>query len=381
MRVGVITYWETKDNYGQILQVWALQQVLLKMGHNPFLIRYLFEENPYRKKKKSILKNIIKCLFIYPKIKELRNTHKLSYLNKRNQERKFDIFRNENILLGDKVYSSIEELRAFPPKADAYITGSDQVWSQLLNNEENKTFFLDFGDVKIRRISYAPSFSINNYPIELKDELKKQLSHFNNISVREKQGQEICNNIGFHAVHVLDPTILLSNAEYDKLIKTEIFNDDIYVYSLNIKSPEELRWNEIQKYASDEKLTVKVTTSSGHYKGFEILPNANYIYPTISEWISRIKHAKLVITTSFHGTVFAIQMHTPFIFVPLSGEKSAGNSRVIELLNELNLQYRVLGKSSKYKDIIKTYIDWKRIDELLLCIKQSSIAFLENSLK
>lgn len=380
MKIGVITYWESKDNYGQILQVWALQQVLLKMGHEPFLIKYLFEENPYRRKKKPVLKNIIKCLLIYPKIKELRYTHKLSYLNKRNKERKFEKFRNEYILESNKVYSSIEELRTFPPKADAYITGSDQVWSQLLNNEENKTFFLDFGDQKIRRISYAPSFSINNYPLELKDELKKQLSHFNNISVREKQGQEICNNIGFSAEHVLDPTLLLSNSEYDKLIKSEIFNDDIYVYSLNIKSPEELRWNEIQKYALDEKLTVTVTTSSGHYKGFEILPDASYIYPTINEWLLRIKNAKLVITTSFHGTVFAIQMHTPFIFIPLLGKKSAGNSRVLELLGELELQHRILYNSMELKDIIETNINWENVDNKLISLKQHSIDFLKSSL-
>ena len=40
MKIGIITFWETQDNYGQIMQNYALQETLKKLGHSPYLIRY-----------------------------------------------------------------------------------------------------------------------------------------------------------------------------------------------------------------------------------------------------------------------------------------------------------------------------------------------------
>lgn len=381
MKIGVITYWESQDNYGQLLQAWALQQVLKQLGHEPYLIRYQFTNNPNRVRQINFVKNLLKYLLIFPKIKEYKLKKKIHYLNKRNKERQFDSFRENELILSTEIYPTLKNLREGAPEADVYITGSDQVWSQLLDKEENKAFFLDFGSQHVKRISYAPSFSIDTYPTEIQKTLKEELSHFNNISVREKQGQIICEHLGFNATLVLDPTLLLSQKDYDRLLTSEIDNKEIYVYSLNIQRPEDLRWDELQKFADNNKKRISVTTSSGYYKGFEILPNAHYVYPTIEQWILNIKNAALFITSSFHGVAFAIQMHTPFIYVPLQGEKSAGNSRILELLNNTDLTNRILNKSTQYKDFANSEINWNNVDERLLSLKNKSILFLKNSLR
>ena len=101
-----------------------------------------------------------------------------------------------------------------PPQADCYITGSDQVWAQLLDNINNEGFFLNFGSSQIKRISYAASFAMTSYPQELKKKLKEKLSIFSAISVRESSGVEICKELGYNVSWVLDPTFLLEQSDY-----------------------------------------------------------------------------------------------------------------------------------------------------------------------
>lgn len=378
MNIGIITYWESNDNYGQQLQIWGLQKTLKSLGHEPFLIRYVFSKSPFRKSRKSLLKKIAKLMCILPYLKDLKYKEKEKYLDKRNEGRRFNLFRDVNLNMSKDVYYSIYELRNHPPKADAYITGSDQVWSQLLNLEENKTFFLDFGDKKIKRIAYAPSFAMDSYPEPLRDILKKQLSHFDAVSVRESQGVKICNSVGVQAFHVLDPTLLHTRNDYEKLIDKEYGNSEIFVYSLNIMNSEEIRWDELQQYAKGRNLPISITTSSGYYKGFEICQNGKYVYPTIGEWLSRIQNAELVVTTSFHGVAFSIIMHARFVYIPLYGEKSPGNKRIFELLDYLDLSEHILTKGTNYVDVTLPPIDWMAVDRRLAQKKQESINFLYN---
>ncbi|MRY91269.1 hypothetical protein GKD63_22625, partial [Parabacteroides distasonis] len=120
MRIGIITFWQGKDNYGQLLQCWALQQYLRKHGHEPFLIRYDFVGNVCR----PSLKRFLKLFLIYPiflKIASVVNQNrneKLRYYNDlKNKERKFCDFLKENITVSDIIYSDYSALRKTPPLA------------------------------------------------------------------------------------------------------------------------------------------------------------------------------------------------------------------------------------------------------------------------
>lgn len=387
MRIGIITLWQSNDNYGQQLQCWALQQALLKLGHEPYLIRYDIDGR-INNTKKPLWKKILKVVLLYPLIKKLIRIKKYNYEKGlilynaiKNKERRFDEFRNVNIRQGDTLYKSLKELQDYPPQADAYIVGSDQVWAHLLSNSENRAMFLDFGDTKVKRIAYAPSFSMQDYPYHLKDSLKENLSRFDYLSVREETGLRICERLGFSAQVVLDPTMLLDSNDYYRLSTREEDGDYIYLYYLNIQNAEEVKWNELISFAKKHNLKIVATTASGYVQGREIFKGVEYQYATVGKWISLIKNAKLVVTTSFHGVVLSILHHTPFVYFPIMGKYSRGNNRVNDLCSMLGLSERIWNENMNYETIVSKKIDWNLIDSILVQERDKSFYYLQSALK
>lgn len=163
MRIGIITYWQSNDNYGQQLQCWALQHYLKLNGHDPFLIRFKrFERKlTFRDRIKKTLKTLLKIILVKPYISE-RKAKELDF--KRQSDRDFVGFRRDFLAVSDSSYTDLETIRHYPPMADAYITGSDQVWNYDLTEEELRTYLLQFGESNIRRISYAPSIAHKSIP-------------------------------------------------------------------------------------------------------------------------------------------------------------------------------------------------------------------------
>lgn len=377
MKIGIVTFWEAFDNYGQALQCWALQQVLKKLGHDPFVIRYKIQNDNQKgfiytlHRLYAIAKQTVKG--------ELREAHKQ---RKNNALRDFKSFRRLNYNLSSKCYFNLEDLISNPPFADAYIVGSDQVWGYKIREKESNVFFLDFGNANTRRIAYAPSFGVLEYPEELKELLKKRLSRFNAISVREKTGVAICESVGVKAEHVLDPSLLLSINDYIKLVTRRTSKDNrLFIYSINIKTGEDIRWSEIKDYAKAMGLKVVATTSSGYIPAKELLEGAYYEYSKVEEWLSNIADSNLVVTTSFHGVAFSVIFHTPFVYVPLTGSHSSGNSRVLELLESLQLTSRVLTADNTFEKVTNESIDWERVEAAISTYRQESLDYLKKALK
>lgn len=382
MKIGIITYWRSTSNYGQIIQHWALQCTLKNIGHYPYLIRY------YPGFNHGVLKRWLKeykvvdyvraiCSVIKGNSKPLR---RLIHDNKR----AFDKFRKENLAVSKHKYYKLTDLQTLPPSADAYIVGSDQVWSQLLSNKENEVYFLNFGSQSILRIAYAPSFSMKEYPETLLPELCNNLSRFDSVSCREYSGVDICIKAKcIKATKVIDPTFLVTKMDYMDLIK-QVKNkhkaDYIFIYSLNISRPDEIRWNEL-KCELDGKHVI-VTPSDGYIVGAELFGSeVEYSYGSIQEWLSNIYNSSLVVTPSFHGVALSIILEKDFVYVPLSGACSEGNNRVLDLLNDLDLTDRVLLNTMRYKEIIHDSINWQDVKEKLSSLKKASLEFLKNSLK
>lgn len=390
MNIGIITFWESTDNYGQVLQAYALQQVLQNMGHEPFLIRYSLKASQGIVNMSSLIKKMCKLLAVYPALKSIKHQRKnkedevyRKSIEFKNVTRKFSEFREKYIAQSALIYNSIDELRLNPPKADCYITGSDQVWTMLLNTEGNKAYFLDFGDKKIKRIAYAASFARNKYPSDLIAILKEQLSKFDAISVREDEGVSICHLANrYDAIKVLDPTFLLDKDVYLKLIENVSLShrDYAFTYSINIRDAKELAWDEVCAYANKLNLEMLTVTSSGHFPGREILSGTKYIYATIPEWIAYINNAKFVVTTSFHGVAFCIILNMQFVYFPLGGTEARGNGRVISLLQELGLMSRIYSGSG-IESLLEKKIDWDMVNHSLEQMKKKSIDFLNQNIR
>lgn len=377
MRIAIITFFQSQDNYGQLLQCYALQRVIRQMGHKPYLIRYGFHEKYFHWLKK---KNILTAKGrheAYRQVKEL-------FRHRNNSSaRGFDLFRKMHLAKSLRCYNSLPELRHHPPKAECYITGSDQVWAQLLSDENNKSFFLDFGPHNTKRISYAPSFAVDDYPSELKKRLTEQLSKFDAISVREQSGVRICKEVGYDANLVLDPTLLLTADHYKALVKKPSMSNYCFVYHVNITSKEELLWNTFHSYNDNHNLaSVATFANPSEGQNMEFIDGANYVYPTIEEWLGLVQSAEYVLTSSFHGLVFSILFHKPFVVCLRKETLFAGNDRIMTLLNLLGLNDRIVSeKKQDVVDVVLNPINWLEVEALLNREREKSLSFLNNALK
>ena len=377
MKIGVLTFWHGNGNYGMMLQCWAMQEVLKQMGHQPFVIRYA------KLRAKSLPRRVLERLKLYNLFLMFTNPleYELQRIKARHDKlRKFERFRQSNLKLSSKYYHSLQELQNEPPIADSYIVGSDQVWSQVLNCTDNEAYFLYFGSLKIKRMSYAPSFGFTKYPQDYLTVLKNALGRFDTISCREQSGVDICKQLGFEATKVLDPTLLLDKQVYQKkalecqpLTKRPY----VFIYSLNIQSRDEIRFKELEAYIKQQQLDLVVTPADGYCQGLEIFgQEAIYSYSTIEQWLSNILNASFVVTPSFHGIVLSIILEKPFVYVPLIGRHSNSNGRILEVLNVLGLNNRILRDGTSYSAIICEEINWNVVKDRLEREKELSFNYL-----
>ena len=361
MKIGILTFhWAT--NYGAVLQAYALQQYLVKLGHQVEVINYVPSQYS---------KSIIKCL----NIKSITNTiHKYNMLRK---EHNINKFRNQYFQLSNISYNTYEELKANPPYCDVYIAGSDQVWNQYFTSKgEGKltlSYFLDFGLPKVKRIAYAVSFGCPEYPDELSSRVKPALDKFCAISVRENTGRTILNNMGYENVEVLpDPTLLLQSCEYDKFTDEERpATNSIAVYLVNTKLDKSLKYT-IKEVGRCVNCNIKY-----------ISEQHNTIYG-IEDWLTAIKTSKYVVTDSYHGIIFAIKYKKPFAALPVRGSGMGMNDRIFTLFSALNIE-RHINNSLRvdFNYILKSLyanVNWQDIDSSVDIMRAKTYKFFLNNI-
>ncbi|MBD1431813.1 polysaccharide pyruvyl transferase family protein [Sphingobacterium sp. DN00404] len=366
MKIGIMTFWESKNNYGQILQLFALQSYLKKIGHKPFLIKY------YRIPESKVV-SILKPVSI---LRYLKRTVKELFSRDYDKERQFDLFKKRHIIFGEDSYYSIGDLNKRPPHADAYVVGSDQVWNNKFSVSA-EAFLLSFGGSNVRKVAYAASFGQTRLDNDTRTLFNKYIREFNAISVREKSGLTICDNLGVkEAKWVLDPTFLFSKEEWNDmlgLVDTST-NNTIFIYTLgNSEITDKDKFVDYAKQIDGVRVVHASANndSSGKYR------------PTIPQWVGEIKNAKLVVTTSFHGMVFSLINNTNFIVLPNTGKAEGMNERVVSLLSYLGLIDHVITSFSKdsFDKILKKEMPWEEINEKLEKMNVLSKEFLHQSLK
>lgn len=390
MKIAILTYWESSDNYGQILQCFALQRYLIDCGYDTYLVKYSPREQQvsiFRKIGQGF-KRIIGLSQIkkYVALKKFqKEEYQLRTINeKQNVYRDFSNFRNHYIRSTEKIYYSINDLKNNPPEADLLICGSDQVWRDSLKIKNVAGWFLQFGNEKTRRISYAASVgrTIANSEREI---FSRYLSKFNAISVREKATCEFCRQIGYDNTKlVCDPTLLLTGDYYKEIFEIPGCVDKnpyIFFYTLNILSKDEIAWDVIDKQRKRRKLAIKAVASSGYYQARSIIPGVENILATIPEWMTLILNAKYVVTTSFHGVVFSILFHKPFIAISLKGKYSDANNRIRDLLTELGLEACLCSDEEEIDSAFDSTINWETVEKKLEKYRERGIKFLERNIK
>lgn len=381
MRIGIITFWETQDNYGQMLQNYALQQVLKRLGHESYLIRYsLFSDwavSPNRWKSIFSLSKIIS--YIKRKIKHPQNT-----MNTTRIDRKFNEFKSKYLNSTDIVYHTLKELQSNPPFADVYICGSDQIWYAIddyhVYKNITRAYFLDFGDKSIKRIAYAPSFGRTDFPEGYYKYIKPLLSQFQLITVREKGGIEVCKKVGYTNVYqVLDPTCLLEAEQYRKIsVAPQISNKYILVYCVGKC---DIKLDELVQYAKKQDWDIYYIGSQGEKIDNiqQNYPQIKFVYPTINEWLGWIDYCTLLVTNSFHGAVFSILFNKQNVVSTGKGlSRKGGADRFYTLFENVGLLDRIYTGNASV--ILGKRIDYKSVNKKLVAEKNRCVQLLKSAI-
>ena len=380
LKIGMLTQ-PLHDNYGGLLQAYALKETLTSLGHDVIIINRQYPVSSKVKTLGSILKSRILRRPVSPKI----------LLTKRQK----DIISHHNISFREKYIPDLSHLITDNDgmyelnnlKICAYVVGSDQCWRPRYS-PYIRNYFLDFAkDQKnIRRISYAASFGVSDWEFPEDDTraCKELLQKFDAISVREDSAIEMINKfLGRNdAIHVVDPTMILPVEHYMHIAKQEKTPESkgtLKVYILD-KSKEKLRLVRQVEKAMDLQMFEVLPEKQ---LGSEAVNNANikdFAYPGPAQWLRGYQDAKFVITDSFHGTVFSILFNIPFIAI---GNDSRGLARFQSLLNMFGLNDRLIADLSNIDiDVFtKEKIDWQKVNSILDKEKKKAMDFLRTNLQ
>lgn len=358
MRIGIITQ-PLCSNYGGILQNLALQTVVKELGHTPITLDLCTHLNIsktgyLRYCLSALLKNILKG----------EKTKLLSYKQKRPSV--FNEFISKYICT-TQIISSYDESLVETYKLDCLLVGSDQVWRPRFNVYIEDMFFSFAEKKNLRRLSYAASFGVDDweYSSELTNRCQKLISLFNGVSVREDSGVRLCDKyLHVKAEWVLDPTLLQDSSFYDNLCDNIKSNEMfIAVYALSLTSSVK---QAVYSYAEDNHLKVKYFTA-----------DANFTL-SIPEWIAVFRDASLILTDSFHGTLFSIIYKKNFITLV---NNSRGTSRFHSILRHFGLLDRLMDADNLDFNTFSRSIDWGSVDKILEKSKEKSICFLRDAIQ
>lgn len=374
MKIGILTL-PLHTNYGGILQAYALQTVLERMGHEVVVFDKILPEPSLP---------LWKCPFVYSKRlvnKLLGRKDNIVFLEQYVSKIKPIIQQNTNKFIKNYIHRVSFKTFAKIPNADTFnaiIVGSDQVWRPIYFGEDHvDDAFLAFArGWNIKRIAYAASFGVDKWeysPLQT-EACKSLLYNFDAISVREESGVKLCREFfECKAQLVLDPTMLLDKSDYVKIIKTSNVpksKGNLLVYILD-ETPDK---TELIKKIAD-KYNLKPFIVGSNTEKIHA-PLNERIQPPVEEWLRGFYDAEFVITDSFHACVFAILFEKQFVVI---GNKKRGMSRFISLLSLFGLENRLIAENLNVSSV--DYIDFTLLRNRLAELKEKAMSFLYKSLK
>ncbi len=363
MRVGIVTY-HSNHNHGAILQAMALRHVLTKLGHEPYFVRY---DNPrhkrqtwldsWRNRYKRIVSTNLFSLIGYV-------FHTLPHIH---VKKKIADCMNRYIQKNITPYLDREGM-----SFDVLILGSDQIWRKQVGNIGYDPFYFGHSPIQAKRkISYAASMGQVPQAGKDADCLKKLLSGVNRISVREHSLESLLNDLGYSDVKtVLDPTLLLTSEEWKRLVPpTAAHTGRRYAlfYEVELEAFQKQRLQEHAASMGLELLTLHLQAISKETPYDRCLAAPD-------DFLSLVMDADFIYTSSYHGMIFSIMFHKPFLasFPDMI-------QRAESLLEDLGLESRLLKKGACLPEAGPS-INYQEVDERLQALRTESLEFLMNAL-
>lgn len=355
MRIDVITLHAIK-NYGSALQAYATQEIFKNYGYDVQIINYVREDAREENIVNTWAKgNMLKKAIVWPTVLRWRHV--------------FGSFLRNNLHLSSKVYTSDSDFEEYPLDADAYCTGSDQVWNSVWNNGIIKPLYLSFVPDDKFKFAFAASFGQERLSQEEVDATKKYIDAYKFISVREDSAKRIVEQQYAYqnVVHVLDPTLNLTGDEWRKAANTHKKKENyILIYNLN-------RSKEFDDYAKElaKKTGLKLVRFCTRYDQILRVGKSKLI-PEVFDFVRLIDNATYVLTDSFHATAFSMNLNTePICVYP---QKFGG--RIDSLLKLLESQNRHIKDYNDF-DVINRKVDFAVVNSILDAERDKTKQYLE----
>lgn len=361
MKICTITC-QNADNHGARLQAFALATYLESLGHTCEVIDYCPDYMTFSTK-----------LWYWPGL-SLKMWAKLllQWRQRRlaiRRHRQFDSFSSRYIPLTDRRYASLSELKADAPEADVFIAGSDQIWNTMFRNGNDAAYYLDFGSDRAKRISFAASFATRSLQSDSIDFVKRQLSRFDSISVREKSGVAILKSLAYDGRVVVDPVFLLGTDEWDR-IACQLDEDERYILVYDFLKSKTVRQIAIRLAKIYGCRIYSVSPFRADYA------DRNFCCVSPEKYVGLIKQAQCVVSNSFHGAAFSLIYQRNFFVVR---REDGLNDRMTELLDSLGLSSRLIDATAETPSLWAD-IDYESVNRILDSMIKESIEYLKECL-
>lgn len=359
MKLGIISI-HYGVNFGSSLQAYVLPTYIERTFPNieTEVINYIPPR--YRLKNrykysggKNIIKRIVWCVRIANQIKN---------------NKKYENYLKRHTSISAKIFDE-EAARKRYKDFDYLIAGSDQIWNSDYNQGPDSMYYLSFANEKTKKIAYAASCGKDDFPQSEWNEMREYLSSFSNISIREKQMAETMKEKGIECQFVLDPTYLLSKDEWKLIEKKENIKDDyLLIYLLDVDGKDIIEW--ANRFAKQKNLKTVLIKNGLPYDKY----NVDYVMrnKTPDSYIWLFRNASFVVTNSFHGTSFSINMEKQFVVF----KRQKYNSRIDSILGAMGLEDRCINLETSDIEEIDYSLVKPRKEKLL----DESRNFLERAL-
>lgn len=337
-KVGIITFYKS-DNVGAVLQAYALQKCLFNNGYSAEIIQYIDAKKKGRKM--NIIKRLIHNIW-YHKIKR-------DILKDKKWARVIS-FIDKNDSVSKNVFTSSAMINNDPPIYDVYITGSDQVWNDSITGADD-SYYLSFAPESAVKLAYGASCGSVSALMKEKEKKEMLLSKLDLIGVRETNMAVVLKEeFGLNSELVLDPTLLLTKNEWENVAsKSEIIRNDNYILCY-IMPGDKIVEKGIEEIAKELARQTGYNIVRVGLKDIDRLRfRKNDIFDVgPAEFVKLISDAKYVVTNSFHGSVFSINLGVS-VFGVINGELdgvATRASRLISIYNLLGMENRLIKYST-----------------------------------
>lgn len=360
-KVGILNFHHSTHNYGAVLQAYALQEALAKLGYDSEHIS-LFNTKTRIKNYYIKIKNLIKIFL------------RIEFMIKGREQ--FQIFRDKYLRTSKDKFLSMKQLINRDFNYDSIIVGSDQVWRPRYLNKFIDAYFLSFVRKPIKKIAYAASFGVDYWEhtddLDLTEKIKNHIKDFTAVSVREVSGVEICKkHFDTEALHVLDPTLLVGKDIFLDIIANPKKTCEGIVYCILDKSPD---FTDFLKHLES---ALDIQSRDIYNKRI-----SKYVreYLPVSEWLTQIKNSKFVITDSFHCICFSLLFNKEFIYYI---NEKRGLARIESLFQTLNIKDRIVDSLDEdyLNKILGNKLDYININKRLENLRKPSYEFLRETLQ